>query len=214
MMYPNLIVDNFFEKPDEIVNIANSIVYKDNTGGWWPGSRSNYLHHIYPRLFDYITRKITRILYEDCLEWEYEVCFQKVKPFTKNQYDKKNCGWVHTDHEYNFGGVIFLNKNPDKDTGINLFKSKKGYCSITEQEESVKNRHYLVGDVDDEFYEENYNTYHEQFEETIQIKNVYNRLVLVDSKTLHAVQTFGTKERLTIPFFNTNISNKKPPLYR
>ena len=54
-MYPNLIVDNFFEKPDEIVNIANSIVYKDNTGGWWPGSRSNYLHDIYPRLFDYLS---------------------------------------------------------------------------------------------------------------------------------------------------------------
>ena len=116
------IIDNFFEEPDSIVEMANNIGYKKNTAGWWPGSRSNYLHNLYPKLFDSITKKITRLFYDGCLDWSYEIFFQKINPFTKNQYDKKNCGWIHTDHEYNFGGVIFLNKNPDNDTGINLFK--------------------------------------------------------------------------------------------
>ena len=56
--------------------------------------------------------------------------------------------------------------------------------------------------------------HHNQFEETIKIKNIYNRLVLFNSDTLHAVQTYGTKERLTIPFFNNYIQTKLPPLYR
>ena len=212
-MYPNLIVDNFFEDPDSIVEIANSVVYNP-TRGWWPGAMSNYLHNIHPRLFDSITRKITNLYYDDCKEWSYEVFFQKVIPFSKNQYDKKNCGWVHLDLEYNFGGVIFLNKNPDDDTGVTIYKSKNGHYSITPQEEQIKNTHFLGETVDDNIFNQVYDTYHNQFEETIKIKNIYNRLVLFNNDTLHAVQTYGTKERLTIPFFNTNISNKLPPLYR
>ena len=82
------------------------------------------------------------------------------------------------------------------------------------QEEEIKNKHFLGNVVDDDIFNQFYDAYHNQFEETIRIKNIYNRLVLFNSGTLHAVQTYGTKERLTIPFFNTNISNKLPPLYR
>ena len=120
---------------------------------------------------------------------------------------------VHSD-EYNFGGVIFLTKNPDDDTGVTIYKTKNSHYSITSQEEEIKNTHFLGGVVDDDNFNQNYIAYHNQFEETIKIKNIYNRLVLFNNDTLHAVQTYGTKERLTIPFFNTNISNKLPPLYR
>ena len=51
-------------------------------------------------------------------------------------------------------------------------------------------------------------------EETVKVKNVYNRLVLFNSTSLHAVQTYGTKERLTMAFFNNYIQNTLPPLYR
>ncbi len=191
-MYPNLIVDNFFEDPDSIVDLSTNLQYSPSDNGRWPGLRSNYLHKIYPRLFDFISTKITHLFYDTCESWTYEITFQKINPYSENQYNKKNCGWVHSD-EYNFGGVIFLTKN---------------------QEEEIKNRHFLGGIVDDDIFNQFYNTYHNQFEETIKIKNIYNRLVLFNSGTLHAVQTYGTKERLTIPFFNSNISNKLPPLYR
>ena len=38
-------------------------------------------------------------------------------------------------------------------------------------------------------------------EETVTVKNLYNRLLLFDTDTLHGVPTFGTEERLTISFF-------------
>ena len=53
-MYPNLIVDNFFEDPDSIVDLSKNLQYSSSDDGRWPGLRSNYLHRIYPRLFDYI----------------------------------------------------------------------------------------------------------------------------------------------------------------
>ena len=213
-MYPNLIVDNFFEDPDSIVDLSVSgIKYTPSSDGRWPGLRSNYLHRIYPRLFDFICSKITHLFYDTCKSWTYEITFQKVNPFSENQYDKKNCGWVHSD-ESNFGGVIFLTKNPDKDTGLNIFNLKNGFYSITDDETKVKRKHFLGGSVDDTTYNQVYDSYHEQFEETVKIKNVFNRLVLFNRNTYHAVQTFGTKERLTISFFNYGIRNKIPPLYR
>ena len=139
--------------------------------------------------------------------------FSESKSFFRKSVWYKNCGWVHSD-EYNFGGVIFLTKNPDNDTGVTVYKSKNGHYSITSQEEQIKNKHFLGSAVDDDSFNQVYNTYHNQFEETIKIKNIYNRLVLFNSDTLHAVQTYGTKERLTIPFFNNYIQTKLPPLYR
>ena len=212
-MYPNLIVDNFFEDPDSIVDLSKNLQYSSSDDGRWPGFRSNYLHRIYPRLFDFICTKITHLFYDTCKSWTYEMTFQKVNPFSENQYDKKNCGWVHSD-EYNFGGVIFLTKNPDDNTGVTIYKSKNSHHSITSQEQEIKNRHFLGGVIDDNIFNQVYDTYHNQFEETVKIKNIYNRLVIFNNDTLHAVQTYGTKERLTIPFFNTNISSKLPPLYR
>ena len=114
-MYPNLIVDNFFEDPDSIVDLSTNIQYSPSDNGRWPGQRSNYLHRIYPRLFDFICTKITHLFYDTCKSWSYEITFQKVNPFSENQYDKKNCGWIHSD-DYNFGGVIFLTKNLLKKT--------------------------------------------------------------------------------------------------
>ena len=212
-MYPISIIDNFFEDPDSVANLSKNLKYLPSADGTWPGVRSDNLHLIDWRLFDNVCRKISHIFYSNCESWTYQISFQRVMPFSENQYDKKNCGWVHKD-KTNFGGVIFLTREPDNDTGVTIYKSKSGYFSITSQEEQIKNKHFLGDTVDDDIFNQFYNSYHNQFEETIKIKNIYNRLVLFNNDTLHAVQTYGTKERLTIPFFNTNISNKLPPLYR
>ena len=212
-MYPNLIVDNFFEQPDKIIDCSLNLEYGVSDDGSWPGVRSNFLHLVNQRLFEYISKKITYIFYDSYPTYNYSINFQKVNPFSDNQYDKKNCGWVHSD-ESNFGGVIFLTKNPDEDTGLNIFNLKNGFYSITDEETKIKRKHFLGGYVDDTTYNEVYDSYHKQFEETVKIKNVFNRLVLFNRNTYHAVQTFGTKERLTISFFNYGVRNKIPPLYR
>ena len=212
-MYPNLVIDNFFDDPDSIVNFSKKLNYLPSDDGTWPGLRTENLHLINWRLFDSVCRKITHLFYSNCESWTYQLSFQKVMPFSENQYDKKNCGWVHRD-ECNFGGVIFLTKEPDNDTGVTIYKPKNGGYSINREEEQIKNMHFFGNMVDENNYDKLYNEYHDQFEETIKVKNVYNRLVLFNSSSLHAVQTYGTKERLTMPFFNNYIQNILPPLYR
>ena len=212
-MYPNLIVDNFFDDPDSIVDLSRDLKYSPSEDGKWPGLRSDNLHRIDYGLFDFVCRKISHLFYPDCEGWTYHLSFQKVMPFSKNQYDKKNWGWIHKD-KINFGGVIFLTKKPDDDTGVTIYRPKRGAYNMPPHIEEVKNMHFFGNDVDDDRYYESYDTYHNQFEETIKVKNIYNRLVLFNSNSLHADQTFGTKERLTMPFFNYFIQNTLPPLYR
>ena len=212
-MYPISIVDNFFEDPDSVANLSKNLKYLPSADGTWPGVRSDNLHLIDWRLFDSVCRKISHIFYSNCESWTYQISFQRVMPFSENQYDKKNCGWVHKDRT-NFGGVIFLTREPDDDTGVTIYKSKNGGYAITQEEEKIKNMHFFGNPIDDDEYNKAYNSYHDQFEETVKVKNVYNRLVLFNSTSLHAVQTYGTKERLTMAFFNNYIQNKLPPLYR
>ena len=161
-MYPNLIVDNFFEDPDSIVDLSTNIQYAPSDDGRWPGLRSNYLHRIYPRFFDFITTKITHLFYDTCKSWTYEMTFQKVNPFSENQYDKKNCGWIHRD-KINFGGVIFLTKKPDDDTGVTIYRPKKGGYNMNPNLEQVKRMHYFGNEVDDDRYYKAYADYHNQF---------------------------------------------------
>ena len=71
-----------------------------------------------------------------------------------------------------------------------------------------------VKDVDDMEYEAAYNAMSNQFEETVSIANVYNRLCMFNGKTHHGVQTFGSSPRLTLNFFGMGQYGKLPPILR
>ena len=73
---------------------------------------------------------------------------------------------------------------------------------------------YVGKDIDDTQYYEAWDRAHEQYVETVSVKNVYNRFVMFNNKTHHGVQTFGTKERLTLNFFGMAMSGKIPPMLR
>ena len=44
MTFPITIVDNFFDDPDAIVEVANNLKYFNPQGGHWPGTRTKNLH--------------------------------------------------------------------------------------------------------------------------------------------------------------------------
>ena len=37
IFFPTQVVDNFFDKPEEIVQFANSFEYQTGPSGFWPG---------------------------------------------------------------------------------------------------------------------------------------------------------------------------------
>ena len=215
MTYPVTIVDNFFEDPDEIVKLAEELKWYPPETGNWPGLRTKQLHLENERLFNYIGEKIQHLFHDTIPDyWELQAHFQKIEPFSDDQWDKRNQGWIHQDIDTHFGGIVYLSKNPEPNTGTSIYKTKQGYCTQYLNELKIKERHYLGEDIPDEEYDEAFNAMMDQFVETVTVENVYNRLVLFNSKTYHGVKTFGNKPRLTLNFFGMGMSGKLPPIMR
>ena len=138
----------------------------------------------------------------------------RLKPFHKEKYHKKNRGWIHQDIDTLFGGIVYLNKDAEPDTGTSVYKAKHGYSLQFKDELQVKEKTYLGDNIPDEDYEKAFDSSHDQYIETVKVENVYNRFVMFNSRTHHGVKTFGTKERLTLNFFGMAMAGKVPPIMR
>ena len=216
-MYPNYtIVDNFFDDPDAVVELSKQIKWYPNDGRY-PGERSEPIHQVNKNFFNYVGKKLLNIFFEEEPNyWSTTLKFQRILPVHTDQYNIKNRGWVHKDNCI-FGGIIYLNKNPEPDTGTSMYRLKNGYSTVNIGEIEWKKKLYLnkLSPEEDEQYNQYYDEIHNQFIETVKVENVYNRLVIIGNGTFHGVPTFGTKERLTLTFFTHDINNGKlPPLCR
>lgn len=121
MKYPTAIVENFFERPNDIVEYANTLNYKkpkDNEA--WIGERSEMLHTLNPELFRFIADKILSIFYnsdsENIKYDDAQVSFQKI---SKDDW-KKNKISVHRDIGNSLSGVIYLSDNENYDNGTRI----------------------------------------------------------------------------------------------
>tara|TARA_X000000368_G_C22965096_1_gene682785 strand:+ start:493 stop:1185 length:693 start_codon:yes stop_codon:yes gene_type:complete len=201
MSYPLVIKDNFFLDPDAIVKLTESFTYfsKENN---WPGGRTKSLYDINYPLASYISQQIFGLIHDKLpSSFTLEIGFQKVNPFViGDKWNRKNLGWIHTDNCL-FGGIIYLDKNPDKDSGTSMYKLKYGYGIQTDQSRLVKENHFAGKQIDDEEYNIAFDVIRNQYEETLRIPNLYNRLILIPGDQPHGVTTFGDKERNTIVFF-------------
>jgi hypothetical protein len=215
-MYPIAIQDNFFPDPNLVVDFAMKQEYFPDPNGYWPGKRTKQLHELDKELFAFIGNKIHNIFYESTPRfWEMELSFQLISPLHKNSSHLFNHGWVHKDTNSFFGGVIYLNKNPEDKTGTSIFKPKKGYSQDVSDYLKAKEKFYKNEDISEEEYNNAFISYHSQYEETVSVKNVYNRMLLFGGDIHHAAQSFGSSgERLTISFFSKGMVGAYPPLVR
>ena len=215
MTYPITIVDDFFEDPDAIVEMANALKYYPPDRGNWPGVRTKQLHVVEERFYNYFGEKVHLLFHDSKPEyWNMETQFQKIQPFSEDQYDPLNRGWVHQDNCV-FGGIVYLNKNPSPDSGTSIYKTTSGYGFQEYPDEiRMKEKLYRGEEIDPDEYREAWKKVHAQYIPTVRVENVYNRFVLFNNKTHHGVYTFGTQERLTLNFFGMHMSGKIPPLQR
>tara|TARA_B100000902_G_scaffold316739_1_gene308172 strand:- start:401 stop:1054 length:654 start_codon:yes stop_codon:yes gene_type:complete len=213
--YPITIVDDFFEDPDAIVEMANEFKYYPPDTGNWPGERTKQLHLVEDRFFNYLGEKIHLLFHDNSPGyWNMQTHFQKIKPFCEDKYHQLNRGWIHQDIDTHFGGIVYLNKDTEPDTGTSIYKAKKGFALQYKEEIGMKEALYRGEDVNIDDYVKAYDAAHAQYVETVKIENVYNRFVMFNNKTHHGVQTFGTKERLTLNFFGMQMTGKIAPLRR
>ena len=125
-------------------------------------------------------------------------------------------GWIHKDIESVFAGILYLTPDADPDTGTRIYKLKNG---ITDEDADIpqaeKHKLYGEGKMSDAYTKE-FTTHRNHFEETINIKNYYNRLLTFGAHCYHGVETVYNKTpRLTQVFFVKEISaSVKAPLVR
>ena len=206
-MFPYIVYDNFFEDPDLVVDFANSLEYRMGDGSW-PGVRTNDIGHYDYDFKKLVIDKICRLFYPDSdYQWYVKTVFQKVEGMHEDKYHIKNRGWIHKDTTRILGGIIYLDKNPEKDTGTSIYKKRKIAIPYTPEKDACKRKWYTGQDVSDEEYEKYFDSTSENYEEVLKVENVYNRLFMFTGHSHHGVHTYGSvgNTRLTLPFFFTSI---------
>lgn len=214
MYFPSICVDNFFNNPDSVRELAMSLEFKSSTNRPWPGKRSASLSTVSQNYFHQFCDKLFSLTFDfkkhKNISWAVDTYFQLIEP---DSYMDINKGWVHQDHCI-YAGVIYLTPGIDLECGTSLYKPKKSFEIPINQEykeemflnfSSEKEKEYLKK------LEEN----NLQFVETAKFNNVYNRLVAYDGHAYHAVNNFSGRERkprLTQVFFVEEISSTYFPI--
>ena len=224
--FPVTVIDDFFDDPIEVKNIAENTEYESPSETNYPGVISkNKITELHPQMADWIQNKVMSLFYhpESDLGWNVDMEFQKISSCNfDNQFHILNRGIPHIDSSNSsivLAGLIYLNENPSPDTGTSIFSKKKRCQFYNVPEEFVKfSRKYHSTSDSTEFVclaEKHFS----MFEETVRIQAKFNRLVLYSADTYHAQTTYGIKgglNRLTLRFFISNIvcSDQSMPLLR
>jgi len=215
--FPVTIIDNFYENPDLVRNFALSLPYHDPPIGQYPGSRTGLLSVENDYFFRVFTHKLFSLFFDfetTKLMWSVETNFQKINSFSSNGNDIKNSGWIHSDNDTVFSGIIYLNPNPKPGWGTSIYKLKSK--EIDNCIQKTKFLHYSKSeDFDQKEHEIEKKFNNDKFVETIRVENVYNRLLLFEGGVYHGVPTYYSEDedpRLTQVFFvySLNTSSQFP----
>ena len=214
MIYPTLIIDNFFDDPDEIRNIGLSLD-KDKINNAYPGIRSKPLHLAKPDFFNWSTNKILSAVFnhqpEDMpLNFDAYQAFQFIKPNSKEGH-----GWIHNDNNFEFTAIAYLSKH--KNCGTSLYKRKEGIFPFQKdshiKNNNIKKEYYGSNKKYDDRYLKARDEQNQGFERTVKVESIYNRLLIFDGFQFHGVENFYDaaikEDRMTLITFFDNIHGAK-----
>jgi len=209
--FPLVVVDNFFKDPDKLVEFAFQQEFKRDETSNYPGLRTSCLSTLHPKLFSQIIEKFFSVYYDLSLE---NISFSAMAFFQliDEEYDS---GWVHQDDLRKVSAIVFLSKNAPLNSGTSIYKLKDDIILPNLNAEDKYNYYALKGQ--DKDLKEKRDESNSQFDETVNVSNIYNRLISFDSKMFHSAQTFYGKNkesRLTLIIFVSDIFSKNKPLER
>jgi hypothetical protein len=213
-LIPVTVLDNFFDDPDKVRRWALQQEYFPDSDGRWPGLRSKQIYELDDPLFQMTCRKFFSQFFDlrldQEIQWQVSMNFQIV-------HEGYDSGWIHSDEETaQITGIIYLSPNSNLNGGTSIYREKTNliqnvYRNGKYKEDSYKNNMTIE---DAKKYKEEHNA---QYEETIRVSNVYNRLISFDSHLHHAAQDFfgeGEDSRLTLVFFVNRLFVNNTPVSR
>tara|TARA_R100001086_G_scaffold68663_1_gene32548 strand:- start:3193 stop:3840 length:648 start_codon:yes stop_codon:yes gene_type:complete len=207
MLFPTIVIDNFFEDPDMALQHAKTFDYKPPEDGSYPGTRSENVDKTF---FQFTTKKMMAALYPmdyRSMTWAGSQFFQKIEG--KNYpYE----GWVHQDWTAEITAIVYLSRDQGCGTAISTPQSHdREIIFIDKKHDQFKEVYQKQGkDAELKKYLDENNS---RFKKTIEVDSVFNRLVMFDSSSYHSVIKFGDKERMTLITFISRIDSEKPIKY-
>jgi len=214
--FPVVVIDDFFNHPDKIRGFALSLDYYLCANMNFSGKRTKSLSEIAPEFLNEFIKKFFSVYYNFSIEqatWEVEAYFQK----TEGDFEK---GWVHTDN-YNgsdnkTAGVIYLSPNAPLNSGTSIYKIKDNV--LIPKIDGQAKHDYNTGQIPKAQGEAIRDEEAAQFEETVNVSNIYNRIISFDASEYHCAQSyFGNNDensRLMLVFFINKFSASANPLER
>jgi hypothetical protein len=213
--FPVVVVDNFFKEPNKVRNFALHQEFKRFENVSHAGLVTDCLSIIEPSLYNEFLKKFFSIYYDfkfEELNWIVEAKFQKTG-------DNFESGWIHQDSNHyannKVAGIIYLSPNAPLQSGTSIYKTKNNVLLPSINAEAKYAHYYSNGNSEElkKLKEQE----KEQFEETINVSNVYNRLISFDTDEYHAAQNYfgqGNESRLILVFFVNKLDAHLTPLER
>lgn len=205
---PITVIDDFFENPVDVRNFALSQEFRPDPEHKWPGTRTKRISTLNYKLFDFVIKKVLKVFYSDDESYEYEssMYFQ----MSDKSYGS---GWVHADVESLITGIVYLNINESLNAGTSICQPKSTGILPINLDSKIQFYKKEIDNCDKERYENN-----TQFDDSVIIKNKFNRLVLFDSHLYHKADEFigdsTDTSRLTLIFFINKFLVHNYPIQR
>jgi len=205
--FPFICIDNFYNNPEKIRDIALNENFEKTKKGGFPGLRTKGIHEINVNLFNYFCARLFSLFYdlnnEKNLKWTVNTCFD----ISKNEKE----GWVHTDDKSILVGLIYLSKNCNINSGTNFFIKNNNYNDL----EYINYKlNYCNGNLSKTEYEKILLKHNSNYTKTLTVKNIFNRLIAYDPKIYHAPDIIDEKERLIQVFHVEKFDAELTPLNR
>jgi|TARA_B110000483_G_scaffold222797_1_gene280070 hypothetical protein len=198
-MVPITIIDNFFDNPDQVRNIALSSDYERQDDSTFPGYRTKMIAEIDKTIYRTVMEKVLGLFW-DLTRDELEVKFKTHFQFIPRQYG--NGGWAHFDKSTTFAGVVYMTPDAPKDCGTSICRP---VTDTPIYNFDIRNNFYQGKDTNYNDYCAAKDSHNSQFDHTLSVDNVFNRMVLYDGNDGHRENGyFGTTlydSRMTVVFF-------------
>ncbi len=215
-MIPISCVDNFYEDPDSIRKFALSLDYNKEDGNY-PGYRTKELHSVNQEFSQWCINKIISLFFSGRYKWHGWTMFQKIYPFHEDPNHPLNQGEIHFDDGNVIAGLIYLNPNPRLDSGTSFYQLKEEYKDFSFSDlTAAKSKCYKDGNCEE--FEKEIQENNSKFEKTLEVKNVYNRLIFFGANSYHSQTNLYMRKddfRFTQVFFIDKLeADSRSPLDR
>lgn len=130
-------IENFFENPKSILEVSKNLEFftfdkhpNSSIVGKYAGKRTLQLHEVCPELFESLCYGVVSQIVDfskvkDC-NWRISTYFSLIN----TEDDTSEIQIIHKDTGVLYAGVIYLNENPDQNSGTSLYREDNNQYNL------------------------------------------------------------------------------------